>query len=161
MGKKVKANIMQIYMFVVLVSHVLGSPFGPGFGHHGYGYPLHGCKRELKAEMKKFCSIKYEKECTTETKTFTKITGFEKGDCKEIEVCKYGYGPYGYHKRSAKPHGYIVPECEKEKKEVCKKVPVTEEVSKDFELCRPSPKEECEDREIKVPTLNCEEKKED
>jgi len=161
MGTKVKANIMKIYLFVVLVSQVLGSPFGPGFGHHGYGYPLHGCKRELKAEMKKFCSIKYEKECTTETKTFTKITGFEKGDCKEIEVCKFGYGPvgpYGYHKRSAQPHGYAVPECEKEMKEVCKKVPVKEEVSKEFELCRPAPKEECEEREIKVPTLNCEEK---
>merc|ERR1711973_186923 len=113
MGTKVKANIMKNYMFVLLVSQVLGSPFGPGFGHHGYGYPLHGCKRELKAEMKKFCSIKYEKECTTETKTFTKITGFEKGDCKEIEV--------------------------------------KEEVSKEFELCRPAPKEECEEREIKVP----------
>ena len=44
------------------------------------------------------------------------FSGFEKGDCKEIEVCKFGYGPvgpYGYHKRSAQPHGYAVPECEK------------------------------------------------
>ena len=38
------------------------------------------------------CRIELEKSCTTETKTFTKITGFEKGDCKEIEVCKYGHG---------------------------------------------------------------------
>jgi len=146
-------------MFVVLVSQVLGSPFGPGYGHHGYGYLHHGCKKELKAVMKKFCSIKYEKECTTETKTFTKITGFEDGECKEIEVCKYGpVGPYGYHKRSAQPHGYVVPKCEKEMKKVCKKVPVKEEVSKEFELCRPAPKEKCEEKEIQVPTLNCEEK---
>merc|ERR1712189_115933 len=84
MGTKVKANIMKIYMFLVLVSQVLASPFGPGFGRHGFGYPLHGCKRELKAEMKKFCSIKYEKECTTETKTFTKITDLRREIVKKL-----------------------------------------------------------------------------
>ena len=44
--------------------------------------------------MRKFCKLEFEKSCTTETKTFTKITGFEKGECKEIEVCKYGHGMY-------------------------------------------------------------------
>ena len=89
----------------------------------------------MKTVTKKFCGVKIEKECVTETKTFTKITGYEKGDCKEVEVCKHGYG-FGHH-------GYPVPECEKETKEVCRQVPTKEEVSKDFELCRPVPKEVC------------------
>ena len=48
-------------------------------------------------------------------------------------------------------------ECEKETKTVCRKEPVIEEVSKDFELCRPKPSEVCEDKEIKVPRVVCEE----
>ena len=145
-------------------------PYGPyGPPHHGYGPK---CEKGVKTVTKKFCGVKIEKECVTETKTFTKITGYEKGDCKEVEVCKHGYG-FGHH-------GYPVPECEKETKEVCRQVPTKEEVSKDFELCRPVPKEvcfsynlsrilhnhhhhqECEEKEIEVPTLICgEEKKEE
>merc|ERR1712233_182988 len=85
----------------------------------------------------------------------TKITGYEDTDCKEIEVCKhaiYHHGPRFYHKREAEADaghlGYAAIEC--------KKKPVTEEVSKDFELCRPKPNEVCEDKEIKVPKLICE-----
>ena len=50
-----------------------------------------------------------------------------------------GYG-YGYHKREAEAdaHGYAY---EKVTKTICKKTPITEEVSKDFELCRPKPSE--------------------
>ena len=55
----------------------------------------------------------------------------------------HGYG-YGYHKREAEAeadaHGYAY---EKVTKTICKKTPITEEVSKDFELCRPVPKEVC------------------
>ena len=66
-----------------------------------------------------------------------------------------------YHRRAAEadPHGYFV-ECEKETKTVCKKAPVTEEVSKDFELCRPKPTKVCEDKELKVPNVVCEEPEE-
>ena len=87
----------------------------------------------------------------------------------------HGYG-YGYHKREAEAeadaHGYAY---EKVTKTICKKTPITEEVSKDFELCRPKPIEVClssihwqegvqipylqvcEDKEVKVPKLVCEE----
>ena len=67
--------------------------------------------------------------------------------------------PYFYHKRAAEadPHGYHHVECEKETKTICKKAPVTEEVSKDFELCRPKPTKVCEDKELKVPNIVCEE----
>merc|ERR1739848_958436 len=51
-------------------------------------------------------------------------------------------------------------ECETMTKTFCKKTPVTEEVSKDFELCRPKPSEVCEDKEIMVPKLVCGEVKE-
>merc|ERR1711934_616132 len=72
---------------------------------------------------------------------------------EEIEVCKF---PGFHHKRSAEPHyGHI--ECEKETKEVCKKEPVVEEKSKDFELCHLEPKKVCEEKTFKVPTLDCEE----
>ena len=49
---------------------------------------------------------------------------------------------YFYHKREAEAdaHGFAY---EKVTKTICKKTPITEEVSKDFELCRPVPKEVC------------------
>ena len=40
--------------------------------------------------MREFCHVEYEKECETKTRKFTKITGYEDVDCKEIEVCKIG-----------------------------------------------------------------------
>ena len=36
------------------------------------------------------CRIEVEKECETKTKTFTKITGYEDTDCKEVEFKKPG-----------------------------------------------------------------------
>ena len=44
----------------------------------------------MEKVTRKFCKLEFEKTCTVETKTFTKITGYEKGECKEIEVCKHG-----------------------------------------------------------------------
>merc|ERR1712032_870282 len=96
-----------------------------------------------------------ERTCETKTRTYKVITGYEDGECKEIEVCKF---PGFHHKRSAEPnphYGHI--ECEKETKEVCKKEPVVEEKSKDFELCHLEPKKVCEEKTFKVPTLDCEE----
>merc|ERR1712079_716532 len=128
-------------------------------GYHGYHHPLVKCERVVETVTKKLCRIEVEKECVTKTKTFKKITGYEDGECQEIEVCKHAL-PYhhGYlHKREAEadPHHPYYVECEKETKEVCKKEPVIEEVSKDFELCRPKPSEVCEDKEIKVPSVVC------
>ena len=154
--------VLQFLVLLASLSAVLGSPFRHGY-HHGpiiaYAHPK--CTKTLEKVTKELCRIELEKSCTTETKTFTKITGFEKGDCKEIEVCKHGHGEcifslvcirnnkillqgfpihHGYHgKRSASP-GYIVPKCEKVTKEICKKVPVKEEVSKDIDLCTRTPK---------------------
>merc|ERR1712055_1218824 len=105
-------------------SAVLCSPARHGY-YHGYhhgpilAYAHPKCTKTLETVTKELCRIELEKSCTTETKTFTKITGFEKGDCKEIEICK------------------------------------------DVDLCSRTPKEVCEDKEIKVPKIVCEEKKEE
>ena len=59
-------------------------------GYHGYHHPLVKCERVVETVTKKLCRIEVEKECVTKTKTFKKITGYEDGECKEIEVCKHG-----------------------------------------------------------------------
>merc|ERR1712038_1456618 len=130
----------------------------PGYGFYGH-HVYHGppCKPAFVEETKEVCHIEPEKVCETKTRTYKVITGYEDGECKEIEVCKF---PGFHHKRSAEPHyGHI--ECEKETKEVCKKEPVVEEKSKDFELCHLEPKKVCEEKTFKIPTLHCEEEEEE
>jgi len=129
--------------------------------HHGYHHLKHPkCTKEIETVTKEFCRLEFEKTCKTETKTFFKITGFEDKDCKEIEVCKhgfYGYHGYGYHGYYGKREAHAPVECEKETKEICKKVPVKEEVAKDIEFCKGTPKKVCKDVEVKIPKIVCEE----
>merc|ERR1712002_1304394 len=130
---------------------------GHGYHHH---HPYHMCTREIETITKNLCRLELEKSCETKTKTFVKITGYEDTDCKEIEVCKhphgyYGHGLHGYH---GKMEAHAVVECEKETKEICKKVPIKEDVTKDIEFCKAVPKKVCEDRELKVPKITCAEK---
>merc|ERR1712137_1218392 len=148
LGETKTKMLLQGLLFGLFVNTISSVPAPGHFFHHGYhGY--HGyhpkCTTELEAVTKTLCRIEGEKECETKTKTYTKITGYEDTDCKEVEFKKpvhVGYG-YGYHKREAEAeadaHGYAY-----------------EKVSKDFELCRPKPSEVCEDKEIKVPKLVCE-----
>merc|ERR1712179_695587 len=151
--------LLQGLLFGLLVNTITSVPAPGHFFHHGYhgyhGYH-HACTTELEAVTKTLCRIEIEKECETKTKTYTKITGYEDTDCKEIELKKPVHHGYFYHKREAEAdaHGFAY---EKVTKTICKKTPITEEVSKDFELCRPKPSEVCEDKEIKVPKLVCEE----
>merc|ERR1711915_85843 len=142
---------------------------GHGFYHHGHhGY--HGylfthpkCTKEIETVTKNLCRIEVEKSCETVTKKFFKITGFEDKDCKEVDVCKHPHGYHGYHGYHHGYHGkreaHAPVKCETEKKEICKKVPVKEEVSKDIEFCKGKPKKVCEDKEIKVPKIKCEKPK--
>merc|ERR1712165_367091 len=163
-GSSVSSHLCQEAAMISLLVLSVVSLSSAGYfhpGYHGYHHPLVKCERVVETVTKKLCRIEVEKECVTKTKTFKKITGYEDGECKEIEVCKHAL-PYhhGYlHKREAEadPHHPYYVECEKETKEVCKKEPVIEEVSKDFELCHPKPTKVCEDKEIKVPSVVCEE----
>merc|ERR1712004_575246 len=88
----------------------------PGYGFYGH-HVYHGppCKPAFV--------------CETKTRTYKVVTGYEDGECKEIEVCKF---PHHKRRRSAEPephYGVKFIECEKETKEVCKKEPVVEEKS--------------------------------
>merc|ERR1712105_19226 len=134
-------NNMQAFLLASMLAAAFAAPSAEpkadayGFyGHHLYHGPP--CQHAFVEETKEVCHIEPEKVCETKTRTYKVITGYEDGECKEIEVCKFP----GFHhrKRSAEPHGYI--ECEKETKEVCKKEPVVEEKSKDFEICHLSPR---------------------
>eukprot|EP00091_Calanus_sinicus_P006839 TRINITY_DN17613_c0_g1_i1.p1 TRINITY_DN17613_c0_g1~~TRINITY_DN17613_c0_g1_i1.p1 ORF type:complete len:184 (-),score=68.12 TRINITY_DN17613_c0_g1_i1:156-659(-) len=141
---------------------------GHGYPHHGY-HPPHGyhplkhpkCTKKIETVTRQFCRLEIEKSCKTESKTFFKITGFEDKDCKDIEVCKHGYGYHGhgyhgYHGYHGKREAHAPVECEKETKEICKKIPVKEEVTKDIEFCKGTPKKVCEDKEVKIPKITCE-----
>merc|ERR1711971_1315982 len=140
---------MQVFVIASMVAAAFAAPSAEpkaeAYGFYGHHVYHHGppCKHAFVDE--------------TKTHTYKVITGYEDRECKEIEVCKFP----GFHhkKRSAEPnphYGHIV-ECEKETKEVCKKEPVVEEKTKEFEICHLEPKKVCEEKTFKVPTLDCEE----
>ena len=94
-----------------------------------------------------------------------------------IYIFVSGYsGHHGY--RGKRSSGYAAAECEKDTKEVCKQVPVKKEASREVEKCTRTPKEVsrrssscnvsslrvwqvCEDREVMVPKITCEEEKDE
>merc|ERR1711939_856123 len=153
---EVKGTQSQKMLQIVALFATFASSFGaPGYGHIGY-HPA-PCVKELETIKATACKLVPEKTCSTETvKIGEKITGFEKGECKEIEVCKPSYGYRGYHgKRSADAEPGYVHACTKVKKEVCKSVPVKADVSKDVETCTEVAKEVCEEVEKIVPKATC------
>merc|ERR1711990_1307380 len=64
------------------------------YGHHVYHGPP--CKHAFVEETKEVCHIEPEKVFETKTRTYKVITGYEDGECKEIEVCKF---PGFHHKK--------------------------------------------------------------
>merc|ERR1711973_340365 len=73
----------------------------PGYGFYGH-HVYHGppCKPAFVEETKEVCHIEPEKVCETKTRTYKVVTGYEDGECKEIEVCKF---PHHKRRRSASP----------------------------------------------------------
>jgi len=164
---------MKVFLCLsVLASSVLAMPAAEAeaeadpqllaLGYHAVVPVVPLCKHTLETTTQEVCRLEPKKVCETKTQTYTKFTGYEKGDCKEIEVCK---APVWRKKRSAEAspdasadafgYGYVVPVCEKETKEICRPVPTTEEVSKDLEWCYYAPEKVCEDVEVKVPSVKC------
>merc|ERR1711937_1035121 len=142
-SQTVSLKMLQIIVLLGAVASTLSMP-EPGYGYHGYHHPP-PCVKEHETIKVSSCKLVPEKTCATETvKIGEKITGFEKGDCKEIEVCAPGYGYRGY-----------VHACTKVKKEVCKSVPVKADVTKDVETCTEVAKEVCEEVEKIVPKVTC------
>ena len=98
----------------------------PGNKHHG----THCSKVPALAPAvtKRYCSTVWKTACTTETKTFTVITGYENVDCRKR--C-------GRKKRFL---GEILGEaCVK--KTFCTKKPKTEKKRKDYKICKNVPEE--------------------
>ena len=93
----------------------------PRKNHHGT--PLH-CTEVPAQVTKRFCSTVWETACTTETKTFTVITGYENDDCRERCWRK---------KRS--PFGACL------KKTSCTKKPIKEKRRKNYNVCKNVPEE--------------------
>merc|ERR1712180_478721 len=136
--------------------HGGGHRFGGGYSVSHSVQRVPHCIQELEEVEKEVCRFEPEKKCETKTQTYEVITGYEKGECKEIDVCKHPL----HHKREARAHGYGYVACVKEKKEICKSKPTIEEKSKDLELCKLEPKKVCKMVTVKVPKLDCEEEKE-
>merc|ERR1719500_789139 len=63
--------------------------------------------------------------------------------------------------KTCKREAHAPVECEKETKEICKKVPIKEDITKDIEFCKGTPKKVCEDKEVKIPKITCEEPEEE
>ena len=120
------------------------------YAHH---FPAPLCKHEVESVTKEFCHIKPKRVCETKTHEFKVVTGHEKGECKQVEVCKH---PAWRRRRSPHDFHHEHTECEKEMKEVCKVVPTVEEKSEDFEVCRLEPEKVCEEKEVQIPKLVCE-----
>ena len=123
-------TLQAVLLTLTVLSLTTGSPPGPGapnyFPHparFGLPPPLPpNCKPELRSVKREFCRVKVEKDCKTEKKTFNRLAGYEKGECREVEICKFSPGP-----------------CTAETRKVCEQRPVMEQVSKDIEFCVPKP----------------------
>merc|ERR1719430_1008119 len=150
-----------VFLAVFLLDWTTGSPVGqvgpnyfPQPGRFGFPPPPPplppNCKPELKTVTREFCRVNIQKDCKTEKKTFNRLAGYEEGECREVEICKFSPSQRSF--QSA---------CDKETRKVCEKRPVMEQVSKDIELCVPKPVRECKETEVKEPTLNCKDEEDD
>merc|ERR1712243_412649 len=83
-------NNMQAFLLASMLAAAFAAPSAEpkadayGFyGHHLYHGPP--CKHAFVEETKEVCHIEPEKVCETKTRTYKVITGYEDGECKEIE----------------------------------------------------------------------------
>merc|ERR1712133_127359 len=94
-----KHNNMKVFVFAVA----------------GAGYIRPHCTKALEKITVKKCRLEYTEECSTATKEIGQRISYEKGECKEIEVCKpvhfvpkYGLRPH-YGKREAEAKAGYAP----------------------------------------------------
>merc|ERR1712098_427424 len=91
-----------------LLGVALGAPEAEpghiGYGYHHIGYHHHGpiCTTEYEDVVKEFCHYTPDKKCETKSHTYKVVTGYEKGECKEIEVCKYPIGHWRRRREAAR-----------------------------------------------------------
>ena len=110
------------------------------------------------------CEVEYDRNCTSGKKTVEYVSGYRRGDCRQIvrEKCyrrktvveySHSHGSH-YHKRS--PLAARDPEiCDESKQVVCQKVPVYQEELKDVEVCQDTPRHFCRNTTILLPQVTC------
>ena len=85
------------------------------------------------------CEVEYDRNCTTGQKTVEYVSGYTRGDCRQIvrEKCyrrkTLQLHHSHYHKRSPARDPEI---CDESRQVVCQKVPVYQEELKDVEVCQ-------------------------
>merc|ERR1712179_409494 len=110
-GSTARGTVMWLTVSLALLATTTALPSFVFFGrgHGGYsGHRVPHCIHQLEDVEREVCRYEPERMCETKTQTYKVITG--------------------YDKREASGYGYI--ECEKEKKEVCKREPTVEEKEK-------------------------------
>merc|ERR1712121_10114 len=70
-------NNMKVFVALAFVFAVAGA-----------GYIRPHCTKALEKITVKKCRLEYTEECSTATKEIGQRISYEKGECKEIEVCK-------------------------------------------------------------------------
>merc|ERR1712106_188121 len=128
----------------------------------GYGPKPPLCSTQLVSLPRHTCTVEYDKTCTVQPRAVEHVSGYVKGECKQVvnEKCyrrvrvHHSYYQSRHHRRSAEPSGYGDRDfCKVNKRVICEKVPIIEEVVKDVETCESIPREVCKDTEVFVPKV--------
>ena len=105
-------------------------PAKPGYYYDGGSYSSGGyavyqkCIEVPTQVTKRYCKTVWEEACTTETKTFTVITGYRDDECRER--C--------WRKKRSPDSSCVL-------KTFCTKVPIKERQSEDYNVCKKFPEE--------------------
>merc|ERR1712168_1463945 len=91
--RPLEGTIMKVVIALSLISVAAGA-----------GYLRPHCTKELETITVKKCRLEYDESCASESKVIGQRVTYEKGDCKEVEVCKPAvFVPkYGLHHRYGK-----------------------------------------------------------
>ena len=108
------------------------------------GPPSESCKTKMVPVESIKCEVEYDRNCTRARKSVEYVSGYRRGDCRQIvrEKCyrrktlHYSHSQSShYHKRS--PAASREPEiCNESKQVVCQKVPVYQQELKEVEVCQ-------------------------
>merc|ERR1711970_1473730 len=75
--RPLEGTIMKVVIALSLISVAAGA-----------GYLRPRCTKELETITVKKCRLEYDESCASESKVIGQRVTYEKGDCKEVEVCK-------------------------------------------------------------------------
>eukprot|EP00095_Tigriopus_kingsejongensis_P006319 maker-scaffold61_size441589-snap-gene-3.35 protein:Tk06319 transcript:maker-scaffold61_size441589-snap-gene-3.35-mRNA-1 annotation:"hypothetical protein" len=111
------------------------------------------CNAEVSEEEVKICVYVYEKEEKQTTAKIADVKYTKRCDSNYINVCQ-PKPSYGYNKEEEEV-------CKEVPQETCYNRPQTESKEKDLTVTIPKAVEKCETKRIQIPTVTCEDKKEE